>query len=349
MIVGVWLTMLLFLGMAVDYGIVLRYRRAMQNSCDTGALAGAANLKSDPTTAAGIAERTATQDLTQNNIAANAPTAVTLDSNSQPTLIKPDRVRVDVQATVPTFFYRPIRDSVDVRVECTAKIEPVQSVLGMVPIGLDYTTWLNYYTANIKNGPCDITVPIAQRPSYCQTMTDMLGIGGPGNNGLLCLDTSMGSLCGGGGSGGGPGWEEQFAGVDKNGNLVTTGSYCADPNQVTGVDPNAPACSVAPTKPGFTAGQVTQAVNTRCLSPAPPASQKQILIVPLLNPASLAAGRTSVQITGFAAFQLACPQQAGKSITGSFVSMVTYQAQGCDPATNASCVDTGVETVRLVQ
>ena len=39
----------------------------------------------------------------------------------------------------------------------------------------------------------------------------------------------------------------------------------------------------------------------------------------------------------------------GKLITGQFVSLVTFQARGCDPAMNQSCVDTGVETVRLIQ
>jgi len=71
--------------------------------------------------------------------------------------------------------------------------------------------------------------------------------------------------------------------------------------------------------------------------------------VPLINPSSAGSGRNTVQIWGFAAFELACPQNAGKSITGSFVSLVSYQATGCDPATNQNCVDTGVETVRLVQ
>jgi len=48
------------------------------------------------------------------------------------------------------------------------------------------------------------------------------------------------------------------------------------------------------------------------------------------------------------AFQLSCPQQ-GRLITGQFVSLVTFQAKGCDPATSQSCLDTGVETVRLIQ
>ncbi len=336
MIVGAWLTLMLFLGMAVDYGIVLRYRRAMQNSCDTAALAGAANLKSDPTTAAGIAQRYATQDLTQNYISSDAPTAATLDSNGQPTVIKPDRVRVDIHATVPTYFYRLVRDSFDVKVECTAKIEPVVIVNGMVPVGLDYSKWLNYNNTNLQNGACDISVPISERPAYCQTLTDMVGIigsWGSGNNGLLCLPANVNTNCGA------SEWNNEFV----NG---TQGTYCYDPTQVTAVpDPNGPACSLAQTKPGWDDGQVKQAVNARCAFPAPPASQERILIVPLINPSSAGAGRNTVQIWGFAAFELACPQDAGKSITGSFVSMVTYQAQGCQQ----NCVDTGVETVKLVQ
>jgi hypothetical protein len=290
-----------------------------------------------------VAERYATQDMTQNNIAAQ-PAAVTLDSNSQPTLIKPDRVRVDIESAVPTYFYRIVRDSFDVKVECTAKIEPVQSIQGMVPVGLDYTAWQTYYNANIKNGPCDITVPISTRPTYCQTITDMTGfIGswGPGNTGLLCLPATGGTpTCGGNA------WNQEFT----NG---SSGFYCADPHQVSTVpDPSGPACSTADTKPGGTFGQVRPAVLARCNFPAPPASQQQIIVVPLINPASAGAGRNTVQIWGFAAFQIACPQPSagpGSPILGSFVSLVSFQAQGCDPATNQTCVDTGVETVRLVQ
>ena len=340
LVLGAWLTLMLVLGMAVDYGIVLRYRRAMQNSCDAGALAGAANLKSDPTTAAGIAERYATQDMTQNNISSNAPTAVTLDSNSQPTLIKPDRVRLDIEATVPTYFYRLVRNSFDVKVECTAKIEPVTNVNGLVPVGLDYSKWVSYNNTALKGQTCDITIPISERPAACQTLTDMetlLGGWGNGNAGLLCLTTPASSNCGA------SEWNNEFV----NG---TSGFYCGDPNQVTAVpDPNGPACSTAQTKPGWDNGQVKAAVDARCAFPAPPASQERILIVPLINPSSAGAGRNTVQIWGFAAFELACPQNAGKSITGSFVSLVSYQATGCDPATNQNCVDTGVETVRLVQ
>jgi len=38
--VGVFLILTLFVGMSTDFGIFLRYRRAMQNACDSGALAG---------------------------------------------------------------------------------------------------------------------------------------------------------------------------------------------------------------------------------------------------------------------------------------------------------------------
>ena len=339
-IVVAWLTLCLFVGMAVDIGILLRYRRAMQNACDTGALAGAQNLKSNPTTVPGIARSYASADMNQNNINSDTLTAATLNSSNQPDTTKPDRVRVDVHATVPTFFFRLVTNAVAVAVECTAKIEPVKSVTGLVPIGLNYTTWLNYYNSNIKNGQCDITVPISERPAYCQTMTDMIGLvgsWGAGNDGLLCLPPAGNTNCGA------SEWNNEFT----NG---STGSYCFDANQVTAVpDPNGPSCALAQTKPGYDDGQVKQAINNRCAFAAPPASQQQILIVPLINPSSAGAGRNTVEIWGFAAFQLSCPQNGGKSITGSFVSLVTFQAQGCDPATDANCHDTGVETVRLIQ
>jgi hypothetical protein len=330
-IVAAWLTLCLFVGMAVDIGIIMRYRRAMENSCDSGALAGAQNLRSDPTTVPGIATNYASADMTQNNIKSDSLTAV---------LPRSDRVRVDIHATVPTFFFRLVTNSVPVAIECTAQIEPVKSVTGLVPTGLDYNKWLNYYNANIKNGPCDITVPISQRPAYCQTQTDMIGLlgsWGAGNDGLLCLPPAGNTTCGA------SEWNNEFS----NG---STSSYCSDPNQVTAVpDPSGPGCSLALTKPGYDTGQVKQAVNSRCAYPAPPASQGRILIVPLINPSSAGAGRNEVQIWGFAAFEISCPQNAGKSIMGSFVSLVTFQAKGCDPTLDTTCHDTGVHTVRLIQ
>jgi hypothetical protein len=258
-------------------------------------------------------------------------------------LIKPDRVRVDIHATVPTYFYRLVTNSLDVKVECTAKIEPVTSVKGLVPVGLDYSKWVTYNNTALKGQSCDITIPISERPAACQTLTDMTGLlgsanqWGNGNVGLLCLTPGGSSNCGA------SEWNNEFV-------SGSSGFYCGDPNQVTTVpDPNGPACSTAQSKPGWDDGQVKAAVDARCAFPAPPASQERILIVPLINPSSAGAGRNTVQIWGFAAFELACPQNAGKSITGSFVSLVTYQAQGCDPATDPNCVDTGVETVRLVQ
>ena len=40
LVVAISSVLLLFLGMSVDYGVWLRFRRAMQNACDAGALAG---------------------------------------------------------------------------------------------------------------------------------------------------------------------------------------------------------------------------------------------------------------------------------------------------------------------
>src|SRR5688572_10979371 len=68
LIVGMSTVLLLFLGISIDWGIILRYRRAMYNACDSGALAGALNLRNSPMTAADTAERYARNDMTQNNI-----------------------------------------------------------------------------------------------------------------------------------------------------------------------------------------------------------------------------------------------------------------------------------------
>ena len=123
LVVGVFTGLLLIVGMSTDFGILLRYRRAMQNACDSGAMAGAGNLRSSPATAAPTAIRYSEDDMRQNAI--NWDPA-RLTAAVYPVGEHPNRaVRVEIHADVPLMFLRLIRDTVHVAVDCTAQLTPV--------------------------------------------------------------------------------------------------------------------------------------------------------------------------------------------------------------------------------
>lgn len=341
LIVGVFTVLLLFVGMAVDFGILLRYRRAMQNACDAGVLAGALNLRKDPATAAPTAQRYATNDLVQNNIAWDQLTATTYDPNWQPTLIAPDRIRVLIQKAVPTYFFRLLLPTVPVGTTCTARLTPIILASGLVPLGLNYNTWATYY-----NSSCwayvTAGVPISARPAPCQTFPITVDVSaqtnpwGSGNTGLL----NMGCFgCSGGGA---AAWLSNFI----NGSSTP---YCYDVNHTPAVGDfslNGASCAIVNTKPGVTLGAIQQGVAARCASTN---WLSQIIMMPVLNPAFIGTqGNFTTEIWGFVAFQLDCsnPIIPGQNtiINGGFVSFVSMQATGT-PTT----FDTGVYTPKLIE
>ena len=342
LIVGTFTVLLLFVGMSVDFGILLRYRRAMQNACDTGALAGGMNLRRDPATAGPTAERYATNDMRQNNIAWVQLLATTFDKNWQPTLIAPDRVRVEIYADVPTYLFSLLRPSVPVAVACTARLTPIILTNGLVPMGLDYTAWAGYY-----NSSCWAYVtagtPLNLRPTQCQTWPMTVDISsktnpwGSGNTGLLsmgCFDCP---------SGGGAQWLDNFV----NGSPV---HHCYDQGQtapVTDFTLAGAPCANVKTEPGVKLGPIRQGVDARCASTNP---LHQIIMTALLNPAYMNSGQGTytTEIWGFVAFQLDCsnPITPGQTTTinGGFVSIVSMQAYGRE-----TTFDTGVYTIKLIQ
>ena len=306
-IVSAWLTMLLFVGMSVDWGILLRYRRAMENACDSGALAGALYLREQPTSAGPAAVRYASNDLTQNAIAANTPTATPKNSNT--------RLQVDISATVPTFFFRLVKPSVGVAVECTSTVEAVVQTKGIVPIVVDTGTF---------SGPCtfDTCSPVFLDPPKPS------GQGSCGTNSCF-LDLTNASCSGGGAVY----WGCVFAnGTDQT--ICTTSASC---NQVSAV----------PGK-GNKNGWLDKGIPPRCQTPAPPdPTSAWVVMVPL---ASVSSNSSPWTVTGFAAFELDCPNMPkhftgnNAKIPGKFVYFTVMNAVGSLTAT-----DFGLETVRLIQ
>ncbi|MDR7426268.1 MAG: Tad domain-containing protein [Armatimonadota bacterium] len=347
--VGLFLVLLLFLSMAVDLGIVFRYRRAMQNACDSGALAGALNLRRDPATAAPTAERYAASDMIRNHISWDVLQATTLDDNNQPTLIDPRRVRVEIREAVPTYFFRLLRPSIEVAVRCTARLTPIILTKGLVPIGLN---WEAYATQLECNEYLWMELDDPRRPEQCRRFPLTFDISdnpndpsddspwGSGNTGLLsmgCFDCP---------SGGGAQWLDYFI----NGSPT---EYCYDMGRTDDVTrgtypDSAPAlCANVKTETGVKIGPITRGVDTRCESPN---LLDRIIMVPLLNPAYQVSGQGTytTEIWGFAAFQLDCSTGkftgANPTIEGGFVSIVSMQAYGRETE-----FDTGVYTVKLIE
>ncbi len=308
-IVSAWLTLLLFVGMSVDWGILLRYRRAMENACDSGALAGALYLREQSASAGPAAVRYASNDLTQNAIAANTPTATPKNSNT--------RLQVDINATVPTFFFRLVKPSVGVAVECTSTVEAVVQTTGVVPVIVDL--------AALPAQPCtfdtcsDVFIDAGQ--NKC----------GSGNSCLLDLTNAS---CSGGGA-------KQWGCVFANG---TDQTICS----------TSPSCNQVGAQPGTKNGGLDKGIPPRCATPAPPDPSSQwVVMVPVASGVSnsnCGGKNCSWTVSAFAAFQLDCPNMPSKftgnqaKIPGKFVYLTVMNAVG-----SLTAPDFGLETVRLIQ
>ncbi|MDR7556521.1 MAG: Tad domain-containing protein [Armatimonadota bacterium] len=344
-VVVTFLVLLLFVGMAVDFGILLRYRRAMQNACDAGVLAGALNLRRDPASVVPTTERYAANDMRRNNIAWTSLEAATYDKTWQPTLVGPDRVRAEIHAVVPLFFLRLVRDSVEVAVDCAAKLTPVILTKGLVPLGLNYDVWEPYHASDCW-GYVTAGTLLDARPEHCRSFGITVDISsktnpwGSGNTGLLsmgCFDCP---------SGGAQQWEQYFK-------FGAPTPYCYDMGQTASVtggtypDGSPTLCANVKTETGVKIGALNQGIGYRCSSSDP---MDQIIMMPLLNPAYIEGGQGTytTEIWGFVAFQLDCSQ--GKltgqnpTINGGFVSIVSAQAVGTETE-----FDTGVYTIKLIE
>ncbi len=347
-VIGVFTVLLLFVGFSTDLGIVLRYRRAMQNACDAGALAGAGELRTNVPGAVPMAIRYAETDMRQNYIAWD-PSRLT--ATLLPDGVHPDRqVRVEAHADVPLFFLRPLRDSLHVAVACAARLTPVILTRGLVPLGLNYDAWAPLYDPT-TGAPCasyiEDNVPLASRPAPCNAFAITLSVSassnpwGSGNTGMIsmsstsdCFNCPIGARE----------WHDAF--VDGSHQ-----AYCYDPNHTAAVSDytlNSQQCANVMTRPGTVSGPVRTAVDARCDSGNP---LDRIIMMPLLNPAytTSGSGRYTVEIWGFTAFELDCTNRptagAGRvSIFGGFVSITSYRATG-----TTTPFDTGVYAIRLVE
>lgn len=193
LIVGTFLILLLFVGMATDFGIVLRYRRAMQNACDSGVLAGAQNLLDGTIPAAtGTAQTFAANDMTQNNIQWDNPWdsahIQTQDANGQPDSVSPNQLWMSIHATVPLFFLALVQPSMPVAVQCAARVVPAGEA-GLWPLGMDYNQWLKIWQnlnqgctyPGVGGGSCTAQCPVigvTPVPSACTDPTNFPPIPG---------------------------------------------------------------------------------------------------------------------------------------------------------------------------
>lgn len=334
-IIGSFLILLLFVGMATDFGIVLRHRRAMQNACDSAVLAGAQNLRAGTSTATNEATTYMQRDLTENNISwvPGNFNVQPQDANGNDSLINPVRLWASYQLTVPLFFLALATPSLQVAVQCAAQRVPV-TVSGLQPIGMDMPQFTTIWQAQNQTACPDIPYPSSQaQPTWtgstpatpglpnCVDYGLTVGLGGAsqwgsGNTGTLTMSnpdacgTSNGAL--------------NFACVFSNGTGSTTPSggtppppYCAN-QQVDPNNPNSagvtpwPACSIVATKTGVQIGNgqtgsnatgIKGGVATLCATPNPTyaaansqsAPSQWVVILPLLDPTIW--GNTSVNGT----------------------------------------------------
>lgn len=348
-VVGAFTVLLLFVGFSTDLGIVLRYRRAMQNACDAGALAGAGELRTNVPGAAPMAVRYAETDMRQNYIAWDPSrlTATVLPDGAHPDR----RVRVEIHADVPMFFLRLVRDSLHIAVACAARLTPVILTNGLVPMGLNYDAWAPLYDP-VTGAPCasyvEDNVPLASRPAPCNSFAITVSVSsstnpwGSGNTGALSMSNTTTCFdC--------PTGFRQWLDVFQNGSLQ---AYCYDPNRTGAVSDytlNSQSCANVMTEPGtLSTPRIRDAIEDRCTSGNP---LDQIIIMPLLNPAYTTSGqgRYTTEIWGFTAFQLDCtrlptPGAGTTSIYGGFVSITSYRATG-----TTTEFDTGVYAIKLVE
>lgn len=363
LIVGAFLVLLLFVGMATDFGILLRYRRAMQNGCDSAVLAGAQDLKSTTRSATTTAQTYAQRDLTENNIIwiANNFSATTEDANGQADgTTSAVRLAASYQATVPLFFLASVSPSVTINVQCAAQRVPVLTT-GLRPVGLDAAVFNARWTAQ-GSKPCTI-FGAAGNPNALGTtpcgdcvMTFLNGgsassnscdAGAPGSGNTGALDLQNAPACGT--SNGASNWEC----VMENG-TGTSPAYCATTSTSTN-SANWPACATVNPKTGNFVGPFTTAVKAVCQTPDPvtnPRASEWVVIMPLINSTIWEggiSGNKPVPIVGFSAFELDCPYMNANNsyqpMYGTFVQILDFQGTTGNP----NGTDTGVETVILVK
>lgn len=190
LIVGTFLVLLLFVGMATDFGIVLRYRRAMQNACDSGVLAGAQDLLggTGATAAQNTAQTFSQNDMTQNNIQWDNFQAQAQSANGTANSVNPVRLAASIHATVPLFFLAFAAPSMPVAVQCAAQVVPAKQT-GLWPIGMNYTQWQTFWN-NI--GGC--TTP---GQTGCSSGCPLIGAPNPVGTPAACTTGSIAgcSLC----------------------------------------------------------------------------------------------------------------------------------------------------------
>jgi hypothetical protein len=118
-----------FAAMAIDVGLCLHERRALQNGADTAALAGAQELPSSP----GGARQKAAEWAGKNGIGAGELEAIEIKS----TYATDDTVTVKVKRDVPYMFARVLGlSSATMSADASARVGSPAAVGGLVPFGV---------------------------------------------------------------------------------------------------------------------------------------------------------------------------------------------------------------------
>lgn len=140
--------------------------QALQKAADAAALAGAHFLPSNGPDYADFptpdpscnyssgdpdyqAEMAACTYVVRNTVQAKEIESIAFEPDST----NPTRIKVSVHRAVPAYFARVLgRDSFEVAAAATAQLQPVGTVQGILPIGLDYATNFSYgQTATLHN------------------------------------------------------------------------------------------------------------------------------------------------------------------------------------------------------
>jgi Flp pilus assembly protein TadG len=129
------------LTLVIDVGNLYYNKVWMQTAMDSGALAGALYLPSDPSQAESVAQEYAIL----NGIKASEISSVTVAPDN-------DSITMTAVRSLPCYFCVVLgkgsgtRSPTTLRAGATALVEPVRSASGVVPIGVDYQTTYTYGT-----------------------------------------------------------------------------------------------------------------------------------------------------------------------------------------------------------
>jgi Flp pilus assembly protein TadG len=258
------------LALSIDMALLYANWTNMQRAADVAVLAGGASLPSDTTQASA--------DVTKylNNNGVKASSEILSGPTFGTKLVANDTVSVTLKRTVPYSFARVLgMSNATVQVTSTAWAQPASSVNGIVPVGLDNTTNLNWGTSvNLFGSNANVSAP--------------------GNFGALDLSNS---------NPGASGW----SGTVTSGYNGTISSGTSVPTKTGLMDQKTSKAFQGRITDGL-------ALNPSATWNNHPVGDPRDVVIPLVNWAG-AAGKSSVAVTGFLHVWLTSVTGNGASLT----------------------------------